>query len=132
MQEATRPMSVGGLATPIAIAVVEQNDRFLIGRRPEGVALAGFWEFPGGKIHEGEPPAECAARECLEETGVAVKVIGQHSQRVYEYDHGAVHLHFFRCTPVDPAKPPRAPFRWVERESLADYEFPPANAELIE
>jgi mutator protein MutT len=121
----------GGVATPIAIAVVEHNDHFLIGRRPEGGALAGFWEFPGGKIHPGESFADCAIRECFEETGVAVEVTRLQSNRVHEYDHGTVHLHFFHCTPVDPEQPPRAPFRWVRRESLSAYEFPSANAELI-
>jgi 8-oxo-dGTP diphosphatase len=62
------------VAVPIAIAVVEQNNCFLIGKRPPGVVLAGYWEFPGGKILDGEEPSACAARECREETGVDVEV----------------------------------------------------------
>ena len=46
--------------TPIAVAVVRYDGKFLIGRRPEGVPLAGLWEFPGGKVHAGETPEAAA------------------------------------------------------------------------
>src|SRR5437764_2006476 len=60
------------MPTPIAVAVVEKDGHFLVGQRPEGVSLAGLWEFPGGKIEPGESPEAAAVRECLEETGVDV------------------------------------------------------------
>jgi mutator protein MutT len=118
-------------AQRVAIAVVEHDDRFLIGRRPEGVVLAGSWEFPGGKIREGETPAECAARECLEETGVQVEVLGLHSERIHPYDHGPVHLYFFNCRPIEENHPLHPPFRWVARQELSRFTFPPANADLL-
>jgi mutator protein MutT len=120
-----------GGAIPIAIAVVEHENRFLIARRPSGVELAGFWEFPGGKVHEGESVAEAAARECWEETTLEVEVLGSYGERLYSYDHGAVHLHFLACRPCDPSQPPCLPFRWVEREDLNRHRFPPANDELL-
>lgn len=52
----------------IAIAVVQRGEQFLIGQRPLGVALAGLWEFPGGKVLPGESPEAAAVRECQEET----------------------------------------------------------------
>ncbi|MBS0208490.1 MAG: (deoxy)nucleoside triphosphate pyrophosphohydrolase [Planctomycetes bacterium] len=116
----------------IAIAVVERDGQFLIGQRPAGVALAGMWEFPGGKIKPGETPAQAAARECLEEAGLAVCVAGEYPQAEHDYAHADVRLHFLRCQVVEPAAVPREPFRWVARQQLADYEFPPANAKLIE
>jgi len=115
----------------IAIAVVEHEGRFLIGQRPPGVALAGLWEFPGGKVEPGETPEMAAVRECLEETGLAVDVIGAYPVHDHQYDHGAVRLHFFRCRPTDRPSAPAAPFRWVKREALADYAFPPGNAALL-
>ncbi len=115
----------------IAIAVVEHQGRFLIGRRPEGVALAGLWEFPGGKVEPGETAADAATRECREETGYAIQVVGEYPSVVQHYDHGSVHLRFFACRPLDPTQPPRAPFVWVAREALADYEFPAGNRELL-
>ena len=50
----------------IALAVVRHDDSVLIGQRPAGVPLAGYWEFPGGKILDDETPQEAAARECRE------------------------------------------------------------------
>lgn len=116
----------------IAIAVVEHDDRFLIGQRPSGVALAGFWEFPGGKTQPGESPHECAVRECREETGLEVEVTGLYLDHVERYHYGSVHLHFFRCRPRHPAQSPREPFRWVARADLAGHGFPAGNRRLLE
>jgi 8-oxo-dGTP diphosphatase len=122
--------------TQIAIAVVQRGDQFLIGQRPVGVALAGLWEFPGGKLLPGESPEEGAIRECAEETGLVVKPLpkegtSRYPEQVQEYAHGVVHLHFIACEPVDPLAVPRAPFRWVERSELAEYEFPEGNRFLL-
>ena len=116
--------------TPIAIAVVECDDRFLIGRRPEGVPLAGYAEFPGGKVQAGETVAAAACRECLEETGIEVAPAGSADVIDWRYEHGAVRLHFVPCR-VLTAGEPRAPFRWVERAQLATLSFPPANAAIV-
>lgn len=118
--------------TRIAIAVVEQNDRFLIGCRPEGAALAGLWEFPGGKIEAHESAEEAARRECLEETGITVNVGPAYPSHVQQYHHGQVELHFFACSPDPLDQQPRPPFIWVSRDELADYEFPVGNRKLLE
>jgi 8-oxo-dGTP diphosphatase len=117
--------------TPIAIAVVEHQGEFLIGPRPEGVPLAGYWEFPGGKVEPDETPEQAAARECEEETGLAVEVVAAYPETVHQYDHARVRLLFFACRPRDAGTSPRAPFRWVAAPQLAQFEFPPANAGLI-
>ena len=75
------------MPTIIAIAVVEHDDRFLIGQRPAGVALAGYWEFPGGKVEPDESPADAAVRECLEETGIQISVVGEYPTTRHQYDH---------------------------------------------
>ncbi len=116
---------------PIAVAVVQTSGRYLIGQRPPGKPLAGKWEFPGGKILLGETPEAAAKRECLEETGLEVLVVAPFPEVVHQYDHGAVRLHFFSCSPIDPASEPRDPFRWVEAAELGDYEFPEANQSLV-
>ena len=118
-------------AVAIAVAVVEHDGRFLIGRRPEGVALAGLWEFPGGKIQADETPQQAAARECLEETGLAVRVGAAYPQVLHRYDHGLLRLDFFAATPVDAGQQPAEPFRWVARKELGGYDFPPANEALV-
>ena len=118
----------------IAIAVVLRGDQVLIGQRPAGVALAGLWEFPGGKVEPGETPAQAAERECREETGLSVTAVGEYPQVEHSYQHGDVRLHFMKCelcaAPNDST--PRAPFRWVPRTELTNYEFPAANRALIQ
>lgn len=117
--------------TPIAVAVLQHGDRVLIGRRPAGVPLAGLWEFPGGKVRQGEAAEQAAARECLEETGLAVRIVGTYCEVVHHYGHDAVRLEFFAAEPVDPAAPPREPYRWVPVAELDCYEFPAANAAVL-
>ncbi|HEX5105197.1 MAG TPA: (deoxy)nucleoside triphosphate pyrophosphohydrolase [Pirellulaceae bacterium] len=121
------------MPTPIAIAVVEHEGRFLIGQRPAGVPLAGLWEFPGGKIQPGETPEAAAVRECLEETGLAVQPLFRYPDHEQHYDHGSVQLHFIACLPAASALPnPRPPFRWVNRQHLAEYHFPAGNRGILE
>lgn len=120
------------MATPIAIAVVEQEGRFLIGQRPEGAPLAGLWEFPGGKIEPGETAEAAAVREAREETGLAVEPLFRYPEHLHEYDHGRVQLIFIACRlAADAAWAPRPPFRWVERADLAAHAFPEGNRALI-
>ena len=117
--------------TTIAIVVVEHDGCYLIGRRPEGVPLAGLWEFPGGKVEPGETPQAAAARECLEEAGLEVHVGSAYPIVDHQYGHGRVLLHFFDCAPVNVAAPPKAPFEWVPVSKLVDLPFPAANAGII-
>lgn len=117
--------------THIAIAVVEHAGQFLIGERPPGVALAGLWEFPGGKVEPGETPEAAAVRECLEETGLLVEVVGEYPRHDHDYAHDRVRLQFFSCRPKSQELAPLSPFRWVPREELQAYEFPRGNSELL-
>ena len=117
--------------TPIAIAVVERDDRFLVGRRADGAVLGGMSEFPGGKMLAGETPAEAAARECLEETGISISVEGLLARIVHRYDHGTVDLHFLKSAPRQDHPTPRVPYRWVARAELGELDFPEANGPVI-
>jgi 8-oxo-dGTP diphosphatase len=119
------------MATLIAIAVVEQDGRFLIGQRPAGVPLAGLWEFPGGKVEPGESPQQAVIRECREETGIEVLAVGEYPEHIEQYAHGCVRLRFFQCVPVPSCASPAPPFRWVAREQLSEYSFPKGNRQLL-
>lgn len=114
----------------IAIAIVQRDAEVLVGLRPPNVPLAGYWEFPGGKVEPGETSAEAAVRECLEETGVHVAVVGEFSSKRHSYEHATVQLRFFRCRVVKDAQPAGS-FRWVRQKDLTALQFPEANAELI-
>jgi mutator protein MutT len=117
----------------IAIAVVEHEGCFLIGQRPPGVALAGLWEFPGGKVEPGESAATAAVRECHEEAGLAVQAMGQYLVHQEQYSHGRLELNFIACRLVKDVPGAAAPpFRWVRREQLSNYEFPTGNRPLLD
>ncbi len=61
---------------PIAVGIglIARSGRYLVRQRPDGTAMAGYWEFPGGKCEPGEPPEAAVVRECREETGLDVRV----------------------------------------------------------
>jgi 8-oxo-dGTP diphosphatase len=81
----------------VAAAVILQADgQFLLARRPEGRAYAGYWEFPGGKIEAGEDARAALVRELHEELGIEVDEIYPWLTRVYVYPEWTVRLHFFR------------------------------------
>ncbi|MDP6445605.1 MAG: NUDIX domain-containing protein [Pirellulaceae bacterium] len=117
--------------TRIAIAVVEWEGAFLVGRRSDNQKLAGLHEFPGGKIEDGETPAEAAARECREESGLQVDVVRELLTETHTYDHDVVELHFLSCEPIAPGQQPSGPFQWVPRSQLATCNFPSGNRRLL-
>lgn len=121
------------MPTPIAIAVVEHEGRFLIGQRPPGTALAGLWEFPGGKIEPGELPEAAAVRECQEETGLAVEPQFRYPDHTQAYEHDHVALQFIACQlSAGAPSTPREPFRWVARDDLSQFQFPAGNAAILQ
>ena len=120
--------------TLIGIAVVEQDGRFLVGTRSGDGPLPGLAEFPGGKCRPGELPAECAERECREETGLDVRAERLLLCREFEYPHGTVNLHFWLCRPVraDDVAADHNGFRWTAASALRSHNFPEANEPLLQ
>ena len=122
-------------ASPIVVtaAIVERDGTFLVTRRPRGVHLEGYWEFPGGKCEGAESHAECLRREIQEELGADVRVEEELLAVSHTYDDRIVELHFFRCGLLAEPQPRLGQeMRWVARADLDDLAFPPADAELIE
>jgi len=119
----------------VGIGIIRRGNRFLVRRRPEGTVYAGYWEFPGGKCDPGEDTSQAVARECHEETGLAV-VVGRLRRKItHRYPHGLVELHFFDCCLTEgPVDEPAADsgFQWVTAGELASLRFPEANEPIIE
>ncbi|MGQ0749913.1 MAG: Nudix family hydrolase [Betaproteobacteria bacterium] len=81
----------------VAAAVVLREDgRFLLAQRPPGKPYAGYWEFPGGKVEDGESADAALSRELHEELGIEVEQAYPWITRDYDYPHAAVRLRFFR------------------------------------
>ena len=132
----TQPTPQGGEGEEggeVVAAVIERGGRILIARRPAGLHLGGLWEFPGGKQKPGESPTLALEREIREELGVAVTVGPLLESVDWTYPEKRVRLAFFRCTV---AEEPRAlegqELAWVRPGELGRYEFPPADAVLLD
>lgn len=114
------------------IAVVESAGHYLVGQRPSGVHLAGYHEFPGGKCEPGESPADCAVRECAEETGVAVRSVDVLFETCHAYSEKTVCLNFLLCEPIEAVLPkPDGSFAWIPADQLSAMTFPDGNAEVL-
>jgi mutator protein MutT len=116
----------------VVAAVIEQNGSFLVTRRLEGSHLAGLWEFPGGKVGDGETHAQALRRELREELDADIDVGPLLFETSHTYADRTVSLHFYTCTLRGT---PRAilgqQMRWARREDLRTLDFPPADEELI-
>ncbi|MGE5384713.1 MAG: Nudix family hydrolase [Betaproteobacteria bacterium] len=84
----------------VAAAVFQRKDgkEFLLARRPEGKAYAGYWEFPGGKVEAGESIRQALDRELQEELGITVEAATPWLKREFTYPHANVRIHFWRVT----------------------------------
>jgi A/G-specific adenine glycosylase len=117
----------------VAIGVVVGAGKILIGqRRPEG-ALAGYWEFPGGKHEPPETLEQTLVRELREELAIEVDNLEPLPQIEFDYPPTRVRLHPFLCRHIGGEPVPLASqqLRWVDPRELRDYHFPPANDGLI-
>ncbi len=116
----------------VTAAVIERDGHFLVTRRPQGVHLEGFWEFPGGKCEHGESLAACLERELREELAVAARIGAEIMTAAHEYVDRRVELHFLACELLGTPRPQmNQEMRWVARAELTTLEFPPADVELI-
>jgi 8-oxo-dGTP diphosphatase len=117
---------------PVVAAVIEREGRFLVTRRQHGVHLAGFWEFPGGKVADGESHTEALCREIHEELDVNIVVRDLVLETSHEYTDRVVTLFFYRCDLIGTPTPMIGQeMNWVARDELPSLNFPPADDELI-
>jgi 8-oxo-dGTP diphosphatase len=123
---------VSGRTLIVVAAVVEDDDRFLVTKRQAGVHLEGLWEFPGGKVGQGESHEEALRREMREELDTDVEVQSMLSTATHAYPDRLVTLFFYRCRLTGTPRPLLGQeMRWVPRLELRALGFPPADEELI-
>lgn len=118
----------------MAVALIEDQGRFLISRRRAGDSFGGCWEFPGGKAKGKETIERCLVREIQEELGIQVEALKKRMVVTHRTTHQSIRLHCFDCRVVSGIPEPRAceEFRWVAPKEFSAFEFPPANRPLLE
>ena len=118
-----------------ACALVDTDRRVLITQRPEGKAMAGLWEFPGGKVEDGETPEATLVRELHEELGVETseKCLAPLTFASHAYDDFHLLMPLYAClrwSGIPQGREGQA-LKWVRGVDLRSYPMPPADLPLI-
>lgn len=123
------------LVLVVAAALVDADHRVLIAKRPPGKAMAGLWEFPGGKVEAGERPEDALLRELNEELGVQSKTAClaplTFASHAYDDFHLLMPLYVIRRWQGVPTPHEGQELAWVRPNRLRDYPMPDADAPLI-
>jgi len=119
----------------VAVALVDADGRVLIARRPEGKAMAGLWEFPGGKVHAGETPEAALVRELEEELGIDIteSCLAPFTFASHPYADFHLLMPLYVCRVWKGTIAPREgqAVKWVRPNALGDYPMPPADEPLV-
>ena len=119
----------------VAAALVDGAGRVLVTQRPEGKALAGLWEFPGGKVEAGERPEDALVRELGEELGITVTAADlaplTFASHAYPDAHLLMPLYVCRRWQGAARSCEGQPLRWLKPHDLRDLPMPPADEPLI-
>lgn len=119
----------------IVVAIIHNpiSDKILISKRKQNVMLGGLWEFPGGKVRQGETLNEAMVREVIEETGVSVTILKELDTIKHTYSHFKITLTAFICAYQSGHPQPKESdeVRWIKLTELDKYPFPKANLKFI-
>ena len=113
----------------VVAAVIEHEGRYLITQRRPNAVLPLLWEFPGGKVEEGETDAAALTREVQHRLGVSIKAGQLISFVSHPYEHYSVDLFLYECHLTKDTLEPRAvnAFKWVLSSDFDQYPFTPAD-----
>lgn len=117
----------------VVAALIEKDNKVLIARRSTGDKnVLGKWEFPGGKVKEGEKEELAIKREIKEEFDIRIKVINFITNVVYDYPEKTVDLRLYKCKYVSGEFKlnDHSEYIWIEKEKILEYDLAPADIEL--
>ncbi|MCG6878997.1 MAG: A/G-specific adenine glycosylase [Deltaproteobacteria bacterium] len=117
----------------VAVGIIWKNSRALITQRKQEGLLGGLWEFPGGKVMDGETPSEASIREIKEEVNLVVEAKERIARVRHAYTHFKIVLDVFQCHYQSGRVKLKGPvdFRWVRLHELEKFPFPGANRKFI-
>lgn len=119
----------------VAAALVDRDNRVLIAERPAGKAMAGLWEFPGGKVGADETPEQALVRELAEELSIEVcdTCLAPYTFASHSYERFHLLMPLYLCRNWEGEIVPREGQRikWVRASRLNEYPMPPADLPLI-
>ena len=119
-----------------AVALIDPDGRVLIAQRPEGKAMAGLWEFPGGKVEPGETPEAALIRELEEELGIdtwasCLAPLSLRQPRLRRLPPADAALRLPQVAGRAAGRASMRALKWVGRRELARYPMPPADRPLV-
>ncbi len=115
----------------VVAGVIFRGEKLLLHQRRKGDALEGTWEFPGGKVEEGEGPREALKREIREETGLEIEVLDKLAEVTHRYPHIHIRLVAYRALALEGKVESReGPCLWVHPREVESYPLSPADARL--
>lgn len=119
----------------VVAAILQKEDKILIARKKQGKPLAGYFEFPGGKIEEGETPEESLIRELMEEMNIKIAVKEYIGESIYDYGNDKViSLLGYTAEIIDGEikLSDHDRYEWVTLEQINNYKIAPADIPLID
>jgi 8-oxo-dGTP diphosphatase len=118
----------------VACAIIEKDGMVLVARRSKSMSMPLKWEFPGGKLHEGESLEECLIREVMEELGIGIKILKPLTPNRHSYDEFDVTLYPFVClkSAGDIRLVEHAEAVWLKPDQLAGLDWAEADIPVVQ
>ena len=117
----------------VVCGIIEHNGKYFVCRRKKGKSLAGYWEFPGGKIENGESHKDALVRELTEELNMEVVVKSYMGQSLFTYESFHCELYGYRCDLVNYSGElsDHDVYLWADKDRLSTLKMSPADIPLI-
>ena len=118
----------------VVCGIIKKGDKIFIAKKRKEKSLAGYWEFPGGKIENFESAEEALKRELYEELGMKVKVLNRVTTNMHNYDEFQVNLIAYLCEFREASyeMTDHDQYAWIYKKEFKNYKMAPADLPIIE